>query len=203
MNRDSRARRLASMFFRVADLGPLLNLIDRERHDMSDPSGNDFDVAILAADREGYGDDRFQGVALGSTRGGRVGLAGRYADLKVEDSGYRLWWDAGAVVRDRNALGVHPNRDDRRGARLLAGVEGVVDEFLYDHEGPVRHLVTDLRYELAARTEVQRPARLESRPAELALGARGGFCNHRPISPRFCKRSFDGPQNRMAAWRRG
>ena len=79
----------------------------------------------------------------------------------------------GPLSRDDDPGVVDLDRDRRRDAGLLAGVERVVDKLLDDHERPLAVLVSGLRRQLLDRREVEKARGREGRALKLLGGGHG------------------------------
>ena len=110
------------------------------------PCADDLDDAALAVrEHEGHGDDGLQRIALRAARRRDIGFARRGAGREVEDRLDRPGRQARPVVGDRDAGVVDADRDLRRDAGFLAGVERVVEELLDDDQRPFVDGVPGLR----------------------------------------------------------
>ena len=155
---------------RLLDHRLLSDLVDLEGDLVPDAAADDPDAARRAVQNEGHGEDGLEGVALRAAGRADVGLAARGAGREVQDARDRLRRDAGAVVGDCNAGVGELDPNLGRGARLLAGVERVVDQLLEHDQGPGVRLMPGLCHQLLATAELEEPAGAERR----ALQGRDG-----------------------------
>ena len=141
----------------MPDGRPLANAVDAQLDQVALAPGLDHGPAGVAVEDERDRDDRLERVALRTSGRADVGLATSYPDAEVEDVLDHVGGDAGAVVLDRDPGAVERDRDRRRGARLLAGVDRVIEELLQDHHRPGLLGVADLGGELLLGREVEQP----------------------------------------------
>jgi hypothetical protein len=135
----------------------LADRIDAQRDGVADATGGDLHPPFLpAAHDEGHGDDRLQCVALGAAGRCDVVLTAGDSLAEVQDAGDGVGGKAGAVVGDGDAaVRVQADCDLGRSARLLAGIQGVVDQLLGDDQRPLAARVPNLRGQLLLGAEVE------------------------------------------------
>jgi hypothetical protein len=148
----------------------LSDLVDLEGDLVPNAAADDPDAARLAVQNERHGEDGLEGIALRAAGRADVGLAARRAGREVQDARDRLPRDAGAVVGHCNAGAGELDPNLGRGARLLGGVDRVVDQLFDDHQGPGVRLMPGLCHQLLAAAELEEPARAERRALQ---GRRG------------------------------
>jgi hypothetical protein len=156
--------------------------VDAERDLAQHTLTGDVHPTLLAVEYEGHGDDRLQRVALRAPVGGDVCLPRRHADGEVEQAIHDVRRDAGAVVRDRDRVRIDGDRDLRRDALFLAGVQCVVDQLLDGDERPVLGAVAALERQLLLGDEVEQSAGRERRPLQTLVAHRqrpGHGCSSR------------------------
>ena len=98
--------------------------------------GLDFDVSVRWIQDGWHRQECLQSISLGPAVGRRVGFSAGSASGEIADVGDHLLrkpWpvvlDADAILRDRDLY-------LRRYARVFAGIEGVVDQFLHGNQRP-------------------------------------------------------------------
>src|SRR5262245_20033637 len=92
----------------------LADVVDLEGDDVVNAAGLDVDSAAAAVDHERHGDNGLESVALRAASGTHIRLAAADPDREVEHPLHRLYWDARAVVRHRDAGLVNGDGDLRR-----------------------------------------------------------------------------------------
>src|SRR5688500_17412505 len=95
--------------------------------------------------------------------------------MEVEDAGYCIDGNARLVVSDCHYVRSDLTMDLGRNPLVLAGVEGVVDEFFDVYQGPVMVSMANLRGKLCFAEEVQHTAVCERLAGHLGnrFGGRG------------------------------
>ena len=137
-------------------------------------------VLQLAVEHVAHGENGLEGVSLRPARRRRIGLAARHADAVVENGVDRLGVDADAIVLDDDLVLLDDDRDHGRDFGLLATVEGVVDQLLRDHQGPIINPVPRLIYQLALGAEFHEAGHAKGDLRELGRGAPRAWAAHEP-----------------------
>ena len=144
--------------------------VDRELDLVAETAGADLDPAGRAIEDERHRQDGLERIALGAAVRRHVRLAAGDAAREVEDVRDRLRRHAGAVVDHRDRARLDLDHDLRGDARLLTGVERIVDQLLEHDQRPRVRLMPGLCHQLLATAELEQPARAERR----ALQGRDG-----------------------------
>jgi hypothetical protein len=145
----------------MADHRLLPERVDRELDLVVETASTDLDPAGLAIEDERHRQDRLERVALGAAVRCHIRFPAGDATREVEDPRHRLRRYAGAVVDHSDRARLDLDRDLRRDACLLAGVERIVDQLLEDHQRPRIQLMPGLGHQLLATAELEQAAGAE------------------------------------------
>ena len=170
----------------------LSDAVDTDLDGVPDTQRFDHGPAAPAIEHERHGDEGLQRVALLTSGRTDIRLAGRNPDAEVEHVLDHVGGQAGTVVLDGDPALVDRDRDHRRDAGLLGGVDRVVEQFLQDHDRPRIAIVADLGDQLLLRGEIEETAGTKGRALK-----RGDHCGSAgvrlPVSTRVAGKVEEGP----------
>jgi hypothetical protein len=149
----------------MGEPGLLRNPVHRDRNAMLHPTTRHLDESGLRRmDGIGSRPDTLQRIAeLPSTRGHIVGFIAD-ANLIIERPANEILTHAWPMIVHRKPVRAQGDRHLRGHPRRFAGVKGVVDEFLDQHNPPVSGLGPELHREFFVTEIFKRPLRFKEFP---------------------------------------
>jgi hypothetical protein len=133
---------------------------------MADAERRDIYPAFVSVQDEGHRHKSLECVALGATAGRNIGFSAGNAHREIKNARDRFSGEARTAVRNRDASLIDVDIDLRRYVGLFAGIQGIVEQFLKRHEGPIGFRMAGLRDEFLLTAKVHQTACLEGRAIE-------------------------------------